>query len=381
MPRVPASHVLLAEPRGFCAGVESAVKSLAWMVVLHPPPVFCVHAVVHNEHVVERFERLGVRFVTHPEQASIGAAVLLSAHGSSPAAVEAARARASVVVDAVCPLVTKVHHEIRSRAAAGGTVVYIGHEGHDEAVGAVAQAPGRVVRVESAADVARAVVPEGRPVAVLAQTTLAQHAWDGVVAAARSRFGDVWLPPRADLCFATTNRQRAVRHLARRCDAVVVVGSPTSSNTRALAQTARDEGCGRVLQVAGAGDLPLAELGRVGVTAGASTPASVVDQVVAALAPASVEPVPVVSEDEYFPLAPPLRRRLGRLDAAGALPPSLRAAFRHDRTTTADELLDRIETGELVGALDGIEDAELVGALDPGGRAPASVPGGGRPGP
>jgi 4-hydroxy-3-methylbut-2-enyl diphosphate reductase len=369
MPRVPASHVLLAEPRGFCAGVESAVKSLAWMVVLHPPPVFCVHAVVHNEHVVERFERLGVRFVTHPEQASIGAAVLLSAHGSSPAAVEAARARASVVVDAVCPLVTKVHHEIRSRAAAGGTVVYIGHEGHDEAVGAVAQAPGRVVRVESAADVARAAVPEGAPVAVLAQTTLAQHTWDGVVAAARDRFGDVWLPPRADLCFATTNRQRAVRHLARRCDAVVVVGSPTSSNTRALAQTARDEGCGRVLQVAGAGDLPLAELGRVGVTAGASTPASVVDQVVAALAPASVEPVPVVSEDEYFPLAPPLRRRLGRLDAAGALPPSLRAAFRHDRTTTADELLDRIETGE------------LVGALDPGGRAPASVPGGGRPGP
>jgi 4-hydroxy-3-methylbut-2-enyl diphosphate reductase len=178
----------------------------------------------------------------------------------------------------------------------------------------------------------------------------------------------VWLPPRADLCFATTNRQRAVRHLARRCDAVVVVGSPTSSNTRALAQTARDEGCGRVLQVAGPGDLPPAELGLVGVTAGASTPAGVVDQVVAALAPASVEPVPVVSEDEYFPLAPPIRRRLGRLDAAGALPPSLRAAFRDDRTTSADVLLDRIEAGE------------LVGALDAGGRVPASVPGGGQPG-
>jgi 4-hydroxy-3-methylbut-2-enyl diphosphate reductase len=337
------------------------------MVVLHRPPVFCVHAVVHNEHVVERFERLGVRFVSHPEQAAVGSAVLLSAHGSSPAAVEAARARASVVVDAVCPLVTKVHHEIRSRAGAGGTVVYIGHEGHDEAVGAVAQAPGRVVRVESAADVARVAVPEGGPVAVLAQTTLAQHAWDGVVAAARDRFGDVWLPPRADLCFATTNRQRAVRHLARRCDAVVVVGSPTSSNTRALAQTARDAGCGRVLQVAGAADLPPVELGLVGVTAGASTPAGVVDQVVAALAPASIEPVPVVSEDEYFPLAPPIRRHLGRLDAAGALPPSLRAAFRHDRTTTADELLDRIEAGE------------LAGALDAGGRVPASVPGGGRP--
>ena len=349
---MPARRVLLAEPRGFCAGVESAVKSLAWMVVLHRPPVFCVHAVVHNEHVVERFERLGVRFVAQPEHAPAGAPVLLSAHGSSPAAVGAARARASVVVDAVCPLVTKVHHEIRSRAGTGGTIVYIGHEGHDEAVGAVAQAPGRVVRIDSAAEVARLSVPESAPLAVLAQTTLAQHTWDEVVAAARDRFSDVWLPPRADLCFATTNRQRAVRHLARRCDAVVVVGSPTSSNTRALAQTARDEGCEQVLQVADARDLPSEDLGVVGITAGASTPAGVVDQVIVALAPASVEPVRVVDEDEYFPLAPPIRRRLGRLDAAGALPPPLRAAFRHDRTTGADELLDRIERDELVGALD-----------------------------
>jgi 4-hydroxy-3-methylbut-2-enyl diphosphate reductase len=349
---VSARRVLLAEPRGFCAGVESAIKSLAWMSVLHRPPVFCVHAVVHNEHVVERFERLGVRFVSHPDEAPLAAPVLLSAHGSAPEVVTAAKRRASVVVDAVCPLVTKVHHEIRTRAAAGGAVLYVGHPGHDEAVGALRQAPGLAVRVESADEVATVVVPEGEPVAVLAQTTLAVDTWQGVVAAARDRFGDVWLPPRADLCFATTNRQSAVRRLAARCDTIVVVGSPTSSNTRALADTARAAGCPLVVRISGPEALPDADLGVVGVTAGASTPGGVVAAVVDALGPAAIEVVRAVHEDEYFPLARPVRQRLGRLDAAGELPPVLQDAFVHDRTTTADDLLTRIEDGRLVGALD-----------------------------
>jgi 4-hydroxy-3-methylbut-2-enyl diphosphate reductase len=322
------------------------------MVVVHRPPVFCVHAVVHNEHVVDRFERLGVRFVAHPDDAPPGSPVLLSAHGSAPDVVESAKGRASVVVDAICPLVTKVHHEIRTRASAGGVVVYIGHPGHDEAVGAIGQAPDRIVRVEAADEVAAAAVPDGAPVAVLAQTTLALDTWQGVVTAARDRFGDVWLPPRADLCFATTNRQRAVRHLARRCDAIVVVGSPTSSNTRALADTARAAGCPLVVRVSRAAELPAADLGVVGVTAGASTPAGIVAEVVDALRPADVERVLAIHEDEYFPLARPIRQRLGRLEAAGALPPTLSDAFLHDRTTTADDLLARIELGDLVGALD-----------------------------
>jgi 4-hydroxy-3-methylbut-2-enyl diphosphate reductase len=351
---VPASRVLLAEPRGFCAGVESAVKSLAWMVVLHRPPVFCVHAVVHNEHVVGRFERLGVRFVAHPDDAPPAAPVLLSAHGSTPEVVRRAERRASVVVDAICPLVTKVHHEIRSRASAGGAVVYAGHAGHDEAVGAVAQAPGHVVAVETPADVATVAVPDGAPVAVLAQTTLALDTWRAVVAGARRRFGDVWLPPRADLCFATTNRQAAIRHLAGRCDTIVVVGSPTSSNTRALADTARHAGCPTVVRVSGPAELPAGDLGVVGVTAGASTPAAVVTQVVAALHPESVEPARATDEDEYFPLARPIRQRLRELDRVGALPAALHDAFVHDRTTTADDLLARIEAGGLVGALDAV---------------------------
>src|SRR5829696_1088494 len=134
-------HVVLAEPRGFCAGVESAVDAVSWMVVLHRPPVVCVHDVVHNEDVVARFERLGVRFVDDPHEAPPGRPLVLSAHGSAPDTVERAARRASIVVDAVCPLVTKVHHEIRTRARAGGSVVYVGHPGHDEAVGAIAQAP------------------------------------------------------------------------------------------------------------------------------------------------------------------------------------------------------------------------------------------------
>jgi 4-hydroxy-3-methylbut-2-enyl diphosphate reductase len=354
--------VLLAEPRGFCAGVEAAVKSLAWMVVLHRPPVVCVHAVVHNEDVVARFERLGVRFVDDPDQAPPGVPLVLSAHGSAPDVIERATRRASVVVDAVCPLVTKVHHEIRTHARSGGSVVYIGHSGHDEAVGAIAQAPHAVVAVGTAADVATVPVPPGAPVAVLAQTTLAHDVWSDIVAAARRRFGDVWLPPRDDLCFATTNRQAAVRALAERCDAVVVVGSPTSSNTGALAETARRAGCPVVVRVSGPDDLPADLLAPVsvpasrpcvvGVTAGASTPADAVDRVVRALRPGRVDRLATTAEDQYFPLARPVRQRLRNLARQGRLAPALHDAFVNDRTTRADDLLARIEDGDLVAALD-----------------------------
>jgi 4-hydroxy-3-methylbut-2-enyl diphosphate reductase len=314
-----------------------------------------VHHVVHNEQVVARFERLGVRFVDDPDEAAPGAPLLLSAHGSTPDAVSRAARRASVVVDAVCPLVTKVHHEIRTRAAGGGTVLYVGHRGHDEAVGAVAQAPRHVVRVETPADVTAVPVPVGSPVAVLAQTTLAQDDWRAVVAAAEARFGTVWLPRRDDLCFATTNRQAAVTALARSCDTVVVVGSAASSNTRALADTARRAGCTHVVRVAGPDELPVSltrgRSGAVGVTAGASTPSAAVDGVVRALAPGSVERVTAMREEVYFPLAPPVRRRLAELAAAGRLDPDLHRAFVDDRDTTADALLGLVEDRRLVGAL------------------------------
>src|SRR5712692_8101020 len=207
-----------------------AIKALAWMVRVFEPPVYCYHEIVHNHVVVDRFRQLGVIFVDDVSQVPDGAPLMLSAHGSAPEVVEAARAKGGAVVDAVCPLVTKVHHEVKVRATKGYTVVYVGHQGHDEAVGTMAVAPEAVRLVETEEDV-RAVDDPGRPVAFLAQTTLALDEWKGVLGAAQDRFPDLWVPGRSDLCFATTNRQAALKAIANRSDAVVVIGSANSSNT------------------------------------------------------------------------------------------------------------------------------------------------------
>src|SRR5947209_3690286 len=257
--------VLLAAPRGFCAGVEMAIKALAWMVRVFEPPVYCYHEIVHNRNVVDRFERLGVVFVNDVNEVPDGAPVMLSAHGSAPAVVAAARAKGGVVVDAVCPLVTKVHHEVKVRAGKGYTVVYVGHEGHDEAVGTMAVAPEAVRLVETEADVA-ALDVDG-PVAFLAQTTLSLDEWKGVLGAAQDRFPGLWVPGRSDLCFATTNRQTALKAIADQADAVVVIGSANSSNTVALEKVARASGSARVYRVNGPEEVPDDLSGVIGVTA------------------------------------------------------------------------------------------------------------------
>src|SRR6186997_1507044 len=193
-------RVLLAAPRGFCAGVEMAIKALSWMVRVFEPPVYCYHEIVHNRVVVDRFERLGVVFVDDIEEVPEGAPLMLSAHGSAPQVVAAARAKGGAVVDAVCPLVTKVHHKVKVRAGKGYTVVYVGHEGHDEAVGTMAVAPEHIALVETEDDVT-ALADPGTPVAVLAQTTLSHRDWAGVLDAARERWPELWMPGRSDLCF------------------------------------------------------------------------------------------------------------------------------------------------------------------------------------
>src|SRR5271167_919325 len=167
---VPVEKVLLAEPRGFCAGVEKAIKALAWMVRVFDPPVYCYHEIVHNGHVVEQFRARGVVFVDDVSEVPEGAPLMLSAHGSAPAVVEAARSNGGVVVDAVCPLVTKVHHELKVRAQKGYTVLYVGHAGHEEAVGTMAVAPGSVHLVETPEDVDALELGDA-PVALLSQTT------------------------------------------------------------------------------------------------------------------------------------------------------------------------------------------------------------------
>src|SRR5579863_8648127 len=225
------------------------------MVRVFEPPVYCYHEIVHNRHVVDQFRARGVIFVDDVDQVPDGAPLMLSAHGSAPEVVTAARGRGRVVVDAVCPLVTKVHHELKVRAGKGYTVLYVGHEGHEEAVGTMAVAPAAVRLVETPADV-DALQDPGTPTALLAQTTLSHDEWKEVLHRARERFPDLWTPGRLDLCYATTNRQAALKQIAPDVDAMVVIGSANSSNTRALERVARAAGCPRVYRVDRAAELP-----------------------------------------------------------------------------------------------------------------------------
>jgi 4-hydroxy-3-methylbut-2-enyl diphosphate reductase len=315
---IGVDKVLLAAPRGFCAGVEMAIKALAWMVRAFEPPVYCYHEIVHNQRVVERFEDLGVVFVDDVGEVPAGRPVMLSAHGSAPEVVEQAVAGGGYVVDAVCPLVTKVHHEVKVRAGKGYQIVYVGHEGHEEAVGTMAVAPDAIHRVENVDDVARLHAFD-QPVALLAQTTLSHRDWHDVLDATRERFPDMWMPGRSDLCFATTNRQSALMEIAPRCDAVVVLGSANSSNTRALESLARDAGCPRVHRVNGAEELPDDLHGTIGVTAGASAPEELVEAVIARLAPRhGVDEISITDEDEYFPPPRNLRDLLLAIDVGAS---------------------------------------------------------------
>jgi len=345
---MPIDRILLVEPRGYCAGVEAALKTLAWMVVLHHEPVYCVHAIVHNHAVVDRFAKLGVTFVDDIDDVPEDAPVVLSAHGSAPDVLNTASVRTMHAVDAVCPLVRKVHHELRTRAAVGDTLLYIGHTGHDEVVAAVAIAPGQTVLVTSAADVDALPDLHG-PVALLAQTTLGLDEVTAVERAARRRF-DVWTPRRSDLCYATTNRQRALRAACARCDAIVVVGSSTSSNTRALADLAESQLSlrgllGRTFRVDGPDELPDCLSGVVAVTAGSSAPESAVLDVVKRLAPVNgVERFALLTEDVYFPLPPVLRARLSTAIEEDEIGDELAALFHADQSTSAEALLLAIET-------------------------------------
>jgi 4-hydroxy-3-methylbut-2-en-1-yl diphosphate reductase len=347
-PLTDVDRVLLAAPRGFCAGVEMAIKALAWMVRAFEPPVYCYHEIVHNQRVVRRFEEMGVVFVDEIDEVPPGRPVMLSAHGSAPEVVAAARASGGYVVDAVCPLVTKVHHEVKVRAGKGYRIVYVGHEGHEEAVGTMAVAPDAIHRVESVAEV-DALPAFDEPVALLAQTTLSHRDWASVLEATQERFPELWTPGRSDLCFATTNRQAALMELAPRCDAFVVIGSANSSNTRALERLAHDAGCPRVFRINDAAELPDDLAGTIGVTAGASAPEELVESVLARLNPRhGTEEIRVTDEDEYFPPPRNLRDLLAAIDVVGTVvlggDPGLQPPV-NDRALGASEVLAGLTPG------------------------------------
>lgn len=296
-----------------------AIKALAWMVRVFDEPVYCYHEIVHNRVVVEHFRDLGVVFVDDVADVPDGAPLMLSAHGTAPGVVAAARAMGGAVVNAACPLVVKVHHEVKIRAGKGYNIVYVGHEGHQEAIGTMAVAPAAVHRVESVAEL-EALPDFDTPVAFLAQTTLAVDEWKVLLDAATDRWPELWVPGNSDLCFATTNRQTALKAIAGRCDAIIVIGSANSSNTLALARTALAAGCARVERVNGPDEVPSDLAGTVGVIAGASAPENLVQAVVARLSPAAgVEEVMTIDEDQYFPLPRELRNLLRRVATAGAV--------------------------------------------------------------
>ena len=294
--------LLLAEPRGFCAGVVRAIDVLDAVLDREPPPVYAFHEIVHNRHVVDSFRARGAVFIDDLAEAPEGARIVFSAHGVSPAVAAEAKRRRLRVVDATCPLVTKAHLETRKAARDGYDVLLVGHRGHDETIGTLGEAPDRARIVESAAEVG-GLGPLERPVFVVTQTTLSVDDTAGVIDEVRSRYPGAQV--RNDICYATTNRQLAVRAIAERADLVLVVGSPNSSNSVRLREVAEDAGA-TAHRIDGIAEIDPAwyeGVGVVGLTAGASVPDDLLDPIVADLRTRGVtriEPVVVATETVEF---------------------------------------------------------------------------------
>jgi len=299
--------VTLAEPRSFCAGVERAIDIVERALDRYGAPVYVRRQIVHNAHVVRRLQRRGAVFVQEVEEIPRGAVTVLAAHGVSPAVRAQADARGLAVIDATCPLVAKVHTEVRRHTSRGDTVFLIGHADHEEVEGTVGEAPAGVVVIDSTEAAATVAVPDPDRVAYAMQTTLAVDEAEEIAAVLRGRFPAVNAPRRDDICYATTNRQRAVRAVAADADLVLVVGSPNSSNSVRLAEVASRDGVPAHL-VDDAGELDLAWLAgarRIGVSAGASAPPHLVDDLVATLSglgPVTVETTTTGTEDVRFTL-------------------------------------------------------------------------------
>lgn len=304
--------VLLANPHGFCAGVVMVVKALERALEVLGAPLYVYHEIVHNKHVVERFRRLGVVFVDSISDVPEGANLLYSAHGVSPQVRDEARARRLMTIDATCPLVTKVHIEAARFARQGYTIFLIGHEGHDEVIGTMGEAPEQIILVETPEDVDRVTVTNPQRVAYLTQTTLSVDDANRVIAALRRRFPDIVGPPKEDICYATQNRQEAVRELAREADLVLVVGSRNSSNSLRLAEVA--EQFAKAYLIDDVSDINPDWFGgaeTVVLTAGASAPEELVLECLNWLQNefrAEIERRMVREEDVVFPLPRALRQ-------------------------------------------------------------------------
>ena len=314
MPAEPSKRVLLAKPRGYCAGVDRAVQTVELALETYGAPIYVRKQIVHNAHVVRRLEEQGAVFVEETEDVPEGAVVVFSAHGVAPDVHEVAAERGLKTIDATCPLVTKVHMEAKRFAADDYDIILIGHEGHEEVIGTTGQAPARMHLVDGVAEAARIEVPDPTRVAWLSQTTLSVDETMATVGELRKRFPLLLDPPSDDICYATQNRQVAVKEMSKEAQVVLVVGSPNSSNSVRLVEVALESGASAAYLIDDASHVDetwLEGVESVGVTSGASVPDELVQNLLAWLAErgyGEVETVDTAEETLTFALPQELRR-------------------------------------------------------------------------
>jgi 4-hydroxy-3-methylbut-2-enyl diphosphate reductase len=313
--------ILLAAPRGYCAGVDRAVVTVEKALELYGPPVYVRKEIVHNKHVVESLEQRGAEFVEEETEVPEGETVVFSAHGVSPAVHANAAGRGLKTIDATCPLVTKVHVEARKFAADGYTIVLVGHEGHEEVEGTTGEAPEHIVLVQTEEDVDALEIADPDKVAFITQTTLSVDETMGIIRKLRERFPNMVGPRTDDICYATQNRQDAVKQLAPMCDLVLVIGSRNSSNSNRLVEVAHANGVASHLidDETEIDERWLDGVAVVGVTSGASAPERLVESVCdwfRARGVAEIEPYRLVDEDVEFRLPVELRRELALAEAS-----------------------------------------------------------------
>ena len=337
------NKVYLVTPRGFCAGVEMAIKALHWLLKIYDETIYCYHEIVHNKWIVNEFQNKNVVFVESPDEIPQDAVVMLSAHGTAPTIEQKFQNKSSITINSVCPLVTKVHHEAKKFSDRNIPVIYVGHKGHDEAIGALGVSPNNMHLVENVDDLKN--LDLDNKAALLAQTTLAISEWEPIMNFAKDEYQQLELPRKSDLCYATTNRQEAVLEVLSDVEMVLVVGSENSSNTNALVKMVENNDV-KAVRVESPDDIDNIELtNNIAITAGASAPDHLVYDIIKKLNPKDLIDFEFKDEEEYFPLPNQLRKNISNISEFLSLlnnsekKPDANFGVKNDRNWTATESL------------------------------------------
>ncbi|MAE33232.1 MAG: 4-hydroxy-3-methylbut-2-enyl diphosphate reductase [Actinobacteria bacterium] len=340
------NKLYLVTPRGFCAGVEMAIKALHWLIKIYDDTIYCYHEIVHNKWIVKEFEKNNVIFVEDPSEIPEGSIVMLSAHGTAPDIEKQFNNISAVTINSVCPLVTKVHHEAKIFSKNNTQIIYVGHKNHDEAKGALGVASNNMHLVEKIEDVENLNI--GDDVALLAQTTLAKSEWEPIMEYSQNKYNKLKMPRKSDLCYATTNRQEAILEILPKVDSVLVVGSENSSNTKALVSMVQNKGI-TAYRVDNVKDLDGISLnGNIAITAGASAPDHIVYEIIDNINPINLEYFKLKEEVEYFPLPQQLRKNIRLISNflnnfnESVSKPGAKLGINNDKEWTATEALNSL---------------------------------------